>query len=1040
MTKKYSNLTYLLLVALFLAGGIFNDIKAQSSDITVSGVVKESGSGLPLHQVSVSVAATGISVITDEEGAFTIEVPNLQSELVFNIPDYVRRNIFLLGKESIEVFLVPVEYKSIDVVYNSPIGTMTLKDATFPVTTLAANEMDFTSATSVDQAFHSRIPGMRVIQHSGMPGQRTYMNIRGLSSLYAHSEPLIFIDGMIYDHAYANKSLMEGFALNPLDVVDIDDISDVTVIKDGLSFLGAAGSNGVININTEQREEASTVIQFRSYGGISSTPANQDLLTGPQFRDYFTEMLASQGYDATQIGDMYPWLNGSPGTTDYYRYNNNTDWQSELFSPSAVSKYHFFLKGGDDIATYNLSTGYLMHNGVYDNSYYNRFNLRVNGRVNITNKFTVTPNVKLSMADSKLANHGPSVRKNPILSTLLIPQLMAPNVRDGATGEELNYLDDVGDFNVSNPSAIIQNALGVNRNYHFLSSVSAEYKFTENLSIATLLGINFNNARENIFLPDIGLVQVDSAYNSPGDFIYEFRSTQNHTALNYNRRLSAGHNFNFNGGLRYVVNSYKHNLSLDLNTPSDDFKRLGQGSQYSFLRTTIGDNRGLSWVSYFGNVGYDFRNKYYLSANLSYDGNSATNKNNRYHMYPSAGAAWRVSSEPFMANISWLDDLKLRGSYSETGNMFSGIYDYSKLYYVSRRMNTQGVLLREIIPNENLALERKSTVNAGIDLSLFKQLVNVHLDFYQANVDNLVIQQTLPASFGYTSYFDNGGKLQSSGIELSADTRVQAGDFIWTFGASVNNSKTRITGLNFLDPGTDHIITSVDGAEYITSVNNPVNAFYGYKTDGIVSSEEAGVIIGPKGVHMQAGDIRFFDVDGNNVINDSDKMIIGDPNPDYFGSVFTGFAFRNFQLSAFLNYSFGNDVFNYVRYKAESMDSYNNQSASVLQRWTESNPNTSMPRASFGDPTGNTVFSDRWIEDGSYLRLAQLSLAYKFPSRAGLYKGITAYLTANNLFTFTNYSGYDPEFMYMNNPFYMGIDYGKIPQTQSFVIGLKLDL
>jgi hypothetical protein len=355
-------------------------------------------------------------------------------------------------------------------------------------------------------------------------------------------------------------------------------------------------------------------------------------------------------------------------------------------------------------------------------------------------------------------------------------------------------------------------------------------------------------------------------------------------------------------------------------------------------------------------------------------------------------------------------------------------------------MNTQGVLLREIIPNENLGLEKKSTISAGVDLSLFKQLVNVHLDLYQSNVDNLVIQQSLPASFGYTTYFDNGGKLQSTGVEISADTRLQSGDFIWTFGTVVNTGKTVIKELNFLNPASSFIITPVNGAEYITSVNNPLNAFYGYKTNGIISSAEAGSVIGPKGVPMQPGDIRYVDTNGDNIINDADKMIIGDPNPDYFGSVFTGVAFKNFELSAFLNYSIGNDVFNYVRFMSESMDSYKNQSSSVLQRWTESNPNTTMPRASFGDPTGNTAFSDRWIEDGSYIRLGQLTLSYKFPQRVGLYKGVIAYVTATNLFTITKYSGYDPEFMYLNNPFYMGIDYGKIPQTQSFVIGLKLDL
>jgi hypothetical protein len=191
---------------------------------------------------------------------------------------------------------------------------------------------------------------------------------------------------------------------------------------------------------------------------------------------------------------------------------------------------------------------------------------------------------------------------------------------------------------------------------------------------------------------------------------------------------------------------------------------------------------------------------------------------------------------------------------------------------------------------------------------------------------------------------------------------------------------------------------------------------------------------------MQAGDMKFVDTNGDNIINEADKMIIGDPNPDFYGGVFTGFAYKNFELSAFFNYSVGNDVFNYVRYRAEAMDSYANQSASVLGRWTNANPGATMPRASFGDPTGNTAFSDRWIEDGSYIRLEQLTLSYQLAPMAGLHKGIVVYLTANNLFTVTNYSGYDPEFMYLNSPFYMGIDYGKVPLTKSFVIGLKLDL
>ncbi|MBL7111199.1 MAG: SusC/RagA family TonB-linked outer membrane protein [Bacteroidales bacterium] len=1040
MTKKYSYSTCLTLITLFITSMFIHPLLAQTSGVNITGVVTESGTGLPLSQVSVSVSTTGASSETDEQGAFTIAVPDLETELIINLPGYNKRNIHLNGRDFVTVYMVSSLYRSLDNSFNSPVGPEIIKDATFPVTTVTASDLKLSQATSFDQALQGRVPGMSVVEQSGMPGHRTFMSLRGISSLYANTEPLLFIDGMIYDYSYAKNSLMEGFALNPFDIVDIDDISDISILKSGVSYLGAAGSNGVININTEQKAEASTVIKFSAYGGISMVPKKQDLLNASQFKNYFSERLISQGFDEDQINAMVPWLNGDASSEDYYKYNNSTDWQDEIFRPAAVSKYHFFLKGGDDIATYNISVGYLSHKGIYENAGYTRFNLRINGKVNISDKFSITPNAKLSLADSKLANQGPSAWKNPILSAVLMPPIMAPNARDASTGEFLNYIDDVGIFNASNPTAIVNSASGTNRNYHFLSSVTAQYKFNEHFNLSTLIGINFNNARENIFLPDRGILQVDSAFNSPGDFVYEFRSTQNHTALTYTNKTASGHTIAMNAGFRYMRNSYKYDLSTDLNTPSDDFKSLGRGAQYSFLRSTIGDNRGLVWVSYFGNINYNFRNKYFVSTNLSYDGNSATNAENRYNLYPSVGAAWRLSSESFLNQVSWLEDLKLRGSYSVTGNMFTSVYDYSKLYYTSRRINGNGVITREIIPNENMGLEKKHTVNAGLDLSILRQLVNMHLDIYRSNVNNLIIQQELPPTLGFTTYYDNGGKLEISGLEIAADGRLKAGDFVVTVGGSVSKELTKIKSLAFINPATENIITTIPGAQFITSAGNPVNAYYGYKTDGLISNAEAGTVTGPKGILMQAGDMKFVDIDANNIIDKNDKMIIGDPNPDIFGSIYTAFSYKHFELLAYFNYSIGNDVFNYIKYKSEAMDSYCNQSASVLERWTTSNTSAAMPGASFGDPAGNAVFSDRWIEDGSYLRLGQLTLNYNLQSRPGIYKGVVIYLTATNLFTLTKYSGYDPDFMYLNSPFYMGVDYGMMPQTRSFIIGLKLDL
>ena len=1040
MTKRNLYSTCLSLLTLFFAINLSQPLMAQTPEINVKGVVTESGTGNPLKQVSISVSSTGTTADTDEKGEFTISVPDLEAELTINLPGYNVRNIYLNGREFITVSLVSAEFRTFDNGYYTPTGVINVKDAVYSVTSLTSDNLKYSKVTSFDQALQGKVPGMSVIQQSGMPGHRTFMNVRGISSLFGNTEPLLFIDGMIHDYSYANSSLMEGFALNPMDVLDIDDISDISVLKDGLSYLGAAGSNGVINVNTEQKAETSTVMKFSAYGGITMAPKSQDLLDAGEFKNYFTEMLNSQGYNSSEINTRYPWLNGNTSSKDYYKYNNVTDWQDETYSPSAVSKFHFFLKGGDDIATYNISTGYLSHTGIYDKSAYTRYNLRINGKINITDKFSVTPNAKLSLADSKLANQGSSAWKNPILATALKPSIMAPYARDPETGTTLDYLDDVGDvFMVSNPTAITQNAQGSNRNYHFLSSITAAYRFNEHFNISTLIGINFNNSRENIFLPDIGMVQVDSAYNSPGDFVFEFRSTQNHTTFTYTNKTASGHSILANAGFRYMQNTYKYNLSTDLNTPSDDFKSLGQGSQYSFLRSTVGDNRGLKWISIFGDFSYNFRNKYYVNANMSYDGNSATNESHRYNIYPTVGGAWRLSSEDFLNQSGWIEDLKIRASYSVAGNMFSSVYDNSKLYYTDRRMNGTGVLTREIIPNEEMELEKKNTINAGADLSVLKQQLNVHVDFFKSNVNNLIIRQELPSTFGYTDYYDNGGKLEVTGLEISADTRLQFSDLIWTLGASVSKELTTIKSLTFINPNTTSIITTIDAAQFITSEGNAVNAYYGYKTNGLISASEAGKIMGPNGVMMQEGDIKFKD-DGNNIINENDKTIIGDPNPELFGNIFTAFVYKNFQLSAMFNYSVGNEVFNYVRYKTESMSDYANQSITVLDRWTATNTSATLPRMAYGDPSGNTAFSDRWIEDGSYLRLGQLTLNYNVPPIQGFIKGVAVYLTATNLLTLTNYSGYDPDFMYMNSPFYMGVDYGKMPQTQSFIIGLKLDL
>lgn len=1030
MIRKYTHIYCFALLIMALSTANLGIMKAQTDSVIIVGKVVESGTGNALEMVSVSDSETGVSTSTNEDGEFAITLLEDDALLIFNLPGYTKRSLHVKEADKLEIYLIKQEYKSEDNLVITTMDEVEAKDISVPVSALTVGDLEKTTYASFDQGLQGKVSGLYIKEQSGMPGQRTLMNIRGGSSLYASNEPIIFIDGMIHNYNYAQNGIIEGFTLNPLDLMDPEDIMDITVMKDGLSYLGSAGSNGLINVNSEQEAETSTRIIFSAYGGVAAAPESLGVLNAGEFNTYFDEILQQQGYNSGQINTMYPWLHGDQNAENYYKYNNNTDWQNEIFKPSALQKYHFFLKGGDDIATYNISTGYLQQDAIYDNSGYNRFNLRINGKIKITNRFSIKPNVKFSLSNSQMPNQGYSAFKNPMLSALLNPSIMQPYARDEATGVQLPYLDDVGDvFPVSNPVAITQNAVGKNVNYIFVSSLKAAYDFNEKLSLSTLIGIDYNNAHEDIFLPDNGLVQVDSAKNSPGYFVNEFQSVQNHTMLTFKNHTSNGHAYTLNAGLRYMENNYKYNYSIDINTASDEISSLGRGGQYTYLREVEGDERGLVWLSYFARLNYNFRGKYYVDASLSYDGSSALGGDQRYNVYPSIAAAWRP-----------LENFKLRGSYSVTGNMFSNIYDMSNNYYVSRRLNTAGVMLRESIPNPDMEIERKNTISIGTDLSFFQQQLNLHADVFQSNVNNLLVEQVLPVFNGYTDYYNNGGELQMSGIELGLDTRLHLGPVVWTVGFTATKVMTEMKNLNFIKEGQDKIVTQFAGGEMVTMEGNSPNAFYGYKTNGIFNSEaDANVVTGPNGVPMQAGDIIYLDSDNNNVIDQADKTIIGDPNPDFYGGLFTAFRINKFQLSAQLNYSVGNDAFNYVRYLSESMYGYTNQLQSVKDRWKTPGNSGSIPRSSIGDPTGNTVFSDRWIEDASFIRLKQLTISYDLPKIFG-FRGLNVYATATNLLTFTDYSGFDPEFQYVNNPWSMGLDYGQMPQTRKFILGLKLDL
>ena len=1002
----------------------------------IAGTVFESGTGKPLKNAAVTNLSTGDFTETGDSGNFTMVVQDENTKLSVTMPGYDQREIYLRGRESIAIPMVPSAFNSVDDAVITPLGIQPARNILNSFAAMSPG-LESSSVTSAGQLIQGKVAGVNVVDQSGMAGQKVWASIRGPSSFYAHNDPLVCIDGMIRLINFSNNTVIQGYTPNPLDIVDIDDISNITVIKDGLSYLGANASTGVININTELESETSTSIRVHAYEGIALLPKLLPVMDAGQFKQFFTEQVQGQGYTAEEMNAMYPWLNGGTGSAEYDRYSNNTDWQKEIFKPAFLQKYFIFLKGGDDIATYNISTGFIRHEGPFDGSFYSRYNLRINGRINITDKFSVTPNAKLSLSNINIPELGDNMATNPVTAALRKSPLMAPYAKDPVTGQDLEYLDDVGAFNVSNPVALIKEGMGRGRSANFIASAKLRYRFNRHLSLQNLTGLDYSNSRSDIFIPDVGVITMDSVYNSPRAYAENYQSTQNHAILSYNNNAYGLHQINIQLGMWLMMNKYTFDKGIDLNTATDEFTQIGQGNaRLNYMREIDADNRGLTWISYYGSFQYNLADKYYLGGVLCLDGNSALNKQNRYNFFPSVNAAWRLSSEEFLLPVGWIEDIKLRLGWGKTGNMYSTIYDQSKHYYDQRKFDNYGVLVRDYIPNENLELETKSTLNAGLDLSLFNQLFNMHIDVFQSSVNNLVIPQHLPAYLSNMSYCDNGGSLKNSGIEIAADVRKYFNKVTWQLGGTVSIWKQEITQLDLVEQDQP-IITTVGSAQFITSVGSPMNAFYGYQTSGIFQSDdEAMQVTGPNGMPMKAGDIRFIDRDNNRIINELDKTIIGDPNPGFFGGFFTAMSYHGFDLSLSFNYSVGNEIYNYTKQVSQSMDSYANQHTEIFDRG--SSPD--IPRAAYGDPSGNAVFSDRWVEDGSYLRLKQLSISYHVARISKIYRDMIIYLKANNLLTITKYSGYDPEFFYFNDPFFMGIDYGKIPHCPSFMIGVKLDL
>ncbi len=1046
------------LISIFFAGELDSRLYAQDSNavankqvkgVLVEGVVKNAKDKSTLSGINVTVKGFSAS-ITDDDGRFKIRVPHLEAVLTVSGQDFQTKVVALKHRESgLEILLNEADYSSLYQMANMPEG-----DEMQFTNTAAAAVVDFDKDQwanpineSVGGFLQGKVAGLNVVRKSGVPSSGGDLNLRGFNSLYATNKPLIVVDGMIYDDEDYGSGIIQNNSSSPLANIDVKDIEDVTVIKDGSSLYGTRGANGVIKITTIRPTELTTKIDFTMYGAINEAPDQLHVLDAVAYRTHVSQLEASRGLSQSQIAAL-PYMNDEVGSVGYYKYHNNTNWQNEIFNSSESTNYFLKVRGGDDIAKFGLSVGYIDTKGTVKGTGSQRYSTRLNAALRLTSKLTVDANLSFINNSQTQWDQGFAYKTSPLYLALTKAPFLTHHFVDDA-GEVSPNLADTDIFNVSNPNAILENGFGTNKNYRFFGDLKFNYALNKDWNIGTILGLTLNKERETFFVPDLGVADImlptAIGKNRSGSEIQGLNTLFTDTYANYFKNFNNNHDLDVSFGLRTQSNKSESDLGLGYNSATDDFTSVGAGS--SLLRQIGGSLGEWNWFNAYANAKYSYNDKYFLTTSYAVDGSSRfgdkLNGDNRYALMSSLTGGWVVSSEEFMKDSKSIDFLKLRATISDGGNDDIGNFAAQSYYISQNLLGVQG-LVRGNIGNPDLQWETVKKLNLGADIAMFNERLNASVDVFANKTEDMLIFETTPNVSGFDYVLANSGSMKTRGAELALNSRiVQSRDFTFDLGVNLATYANKVESL----PNGD-IISQFAGATYLTSVGKDANLFYGLESKGVYASTEAAQVAGLSRrlsngslVPFGAGDIRYTDINGDKVIDENDRMVIGNPNPDVFGSLTTNLKYKRFSFQGLFNFSVGNDIYNGVRYNLEKMSGYENQSTAVANRWRAEGQVTDIPKATWGDPMGNSEFSSRWIEDGSYLRLKTLSIGYDFGVTDKKYvKYLKLYASANNLFTLTNYLGFDPEFSATSSIFGQGADIGLVPQFKTYQLGLRLGL
>lgn len=989
--------------------------KVDTFQQSISGTVVDSQSGEALPGVNV-IAGEGAGdspsgTTTDMNGEYEIGVDDNVTSLIFSYVGYERLEVSIENRTEINIELGQ-DIQLLDDVVVVGYGTVQKSDLTGSVNSIRGEELAVGQQASVDQAIQGRIPGVQVTQTSAEPGGGFSIRIRGTNSITAGNEPLYVIDGLP--------------GANPLNSLNPADIESIEVLKDAsaTAIYGARGSNGVILITTKQGQQGSPLeVSYNGSIGFQEAAKKLDLMSAQEYMNFYNDLHIDRGEDL-------------PFTQqEINSIGSGTNWQNEVLRSAPIQEHHLSFSGGSEDTQYFLSTNYFNQDGIVLSTGFEKYSGRVNLVHSLNEQLEVGINLNNSveMEDTVPLGLGVNRTAGVIATSLQLPPTMPVLNEDGSYAVSLQDLS-----NSVAQAETIDNFAEIRR---LFGNAYINYSILENLNARVNVGYNQRSVQRDIFLNTTtqrGVLaegQATKNLNEDKNYLFEFTTE-------YNQQINSNNRFTLLGG--YSFQKFEDEgfnaAAQAFPTTAFRFNNLGAGDPSQYVVGSYKQENTL--LSGFGRLNYNFADKYLLTATFRADGSSRFGENTKFAYFPSGALAWRISNESFFPEEGFLgnfSDLKLRASYGLSGNQEIGNGRSLVLLGTGPIAVLDGQEVQSIAPiqlaNPDLKWETTASFDVGLDFGILNDRITGSIDYFVNNTRDLLLELPIPTTSGFSSSLQNVGDTRNSGLEFTISSNNLTGNFNWSTDlnfATLNNEVTNLGELPRILQGGTRFISEFT----MLREGDPVNSYYGYVFDGVFQSQQ-DVENSPEQANAMPGGRKFKDINGDGIIGDEDRTILGDPFPDFTLGFNNNFSYKGFGLRMFIEGRFGFELANFTNIDSENpIDDLRNRQRYVLNRWTPENQTNKHP--SFVNPSRTFDFNSRVVEDASFIRLKNLRLSYSFPNlNFGGISSLSVYATGQNLITITGYDGYNPDVNVLGSS-NIRIDYSAYPLARIYSLGLNI--